>query len=109
MATTALRPAATYRPGLYDWLTTTDHKKIGILYFFNSLLLFLIGGLLALAVRSELAQPGRAIGEVLLACPKVTHVYCGHSHWPGECQIGHVRVVNVGSTYTEKRMVTLDV
>ena len=50
-----------------------------------------------------------AIGEVLLACPKVTHVYCGHSHWPGECQIGHVRVVNVGSTYTEKRMVTLDV
>ena len=41
MATTALRPAATYRTGLYDWLTTTDHKKIGILYFFNSLLLFL--------------------------------------------------------------------
>jgi cytochrome c oxidase subunit 1 len=58
MATTALRPAATYRPGVYDWLTTTDHKKIGILYFFNSLLLFLVGGLLALAVRSELAQPG---------------------------------------------------
>ncbi len=58
MATTALRPAATYRSGVYDWLTTTDHKKIGILYFFNSLLLFLIGGLLALAVRSELAQPG---------------------------------------------------
>ena len=41
MATTALRPAATYRTGLYEWLTTTDHKKIGILYFFNSLLLFL--------------------------------------------------------------------
>ncbi len=58
MATTALRPAATYRSGLYDWLTTTDHKKIGILYFFNSLLLFLVGGVLALAVRTELAQPG---------------------------------------------------
>ncbi len=58
MATTALRPAATYRSGLYDWLTTTDHKKIGIMYFWNSLLLFLIGGVLALAVRSELAQPG---------------------------------------------------
>jgi len=61
MATTALRPAATYRSGLYEWLTTTDHKKIGILYFFNSLVLFLIGGLLALAVRSELAPPGLQI------------------------------------------------
>jgi cytochrome c oxidase subunit 1 len=53
-----LRPAATYRTGLYEWLTTTDHKKIGILYTFNSLILFLIGGLFALAVRTELAQPG---------------------------------------------------
>ncbi len=58
MATTALRPAATYRSGLYEWLTTTDHKKIGILYTFNSLILFLIGGVFALAVRTELAQPG---------------------------------------------------
>jgi len=58
MATTALRPAATYRTGLYEWLTTTDHKKIGILYTFNSLILFLIGGMFALAVRTELAQPG---------------------------------------------------
>jgi cytochrome c oxidase subunit 1 len=58
MATTALRPAATYRTGLYEWLTTTDHKKIGILYTFNSLILFLIGGIFALAVRTELAQPG---------------------------------------------------
>ena len=58
MATTTLRPAATYRTGLYEWLTTTDHKKIGILYTFNSLILFLIGGIFALAVRTELAQPG---------------------------------------------------
>ena len=58
MATTALRPAATYRTGLYEWLTTTDHKKIGILYTFNSLILFLVAGIFALAVRTELAQPG---------------------------------------------------
>ena len=33
MATTTLTPAASaYRSGLYEWLTTTDHKKIGILY-----------------------------------------------------------------------------
>jgi plastocyanin len=33
MATTVLTPAAsTFRSGLYEWLTTTDHKKIGIFY-----------------------------------------------------------------------------
>ena len=59
MATTALTPAAsTYRSGLYDWITTTDHKKIGILYVINSFIFFFLAGLLALGVRSELAQPG---------------------------------------------------
>ena len=44
MATTTLTPAAsTYRSGLYDWITTTDHKKIGILYVINSFLFFFLG------------------------------------------------------------------
>jgi cytochrome c oxidase subunit 1 len=59
MATTTLTPAAsTSRNALYEWITTTDHKRIGILYILNSFLFFFIGGLLALGVRSELAQPG---------------------------------------------------
>src|SRR6266542_1766181 len=63
MATTTLAPGAyAARPGfsywLSTWLTTTDHKKIGILYLFNSFLFFFLGGLLALGVRSELAVPG---------------------------------------------------
>jgi cytochrome c oxidase subunit I len=59
MATTTLTPAASaYRSGLYEWLTTTDHKKIGILYLVNSFIFFFIGGLFALGVRTELAQPG---------------------------------------------------
>src|SRR5215510_1326437 len=59
MATTTLTPSATaYRTGLYAWLTTTDHKKIGILYVINSFVFFFIGGLLALGVRTELAAPG---------------------------------------------------
>ncbi len=59
MATTALTPAATgYRSSLYDWLTTTDHKKIGILYLVNSFLMFFIAGALAMLVRVELAAPG---------------------------------------------------
>ena len=42
MATTTLNPAApAYRSGLYAWLTTTDHKKIGIMYLVNSILFFL--------------------------------------------------------------------
>jgi cytochrome c oxidase subunit 1 len=59
MATTALTPAATsYRSGLYEWVTTTDHKKIGILYLVNSFIFFLLAGILALLVRTELATPG---------------------------------------------------
>jgi len=44
--------------GLADWLTTTDHKQIGLLYIGTSLVFFLLGGLAALALRLELAQPG---------------------------------------------------
>jgi cytochrome c oxidase subunit 1 len=59
MATTTLNPAApAVRGGLYAWLTTTDHKKIGIMYLINSILFFLAGGILALIVRLELAVPG---------------------------------------------------
>jgi cytochrome c oxidase subunit I len=43
---------------LLGWLTTTDHKKIGILYFINSLAFFVVGGILALLMRTELARPG---------------------------------------------------
>jgi cytochrome c oxidase subunit 1 len=59
VATTVLHPAApAYRSTLYEWVTTTDHKKIGIMYLLNSFLFFFLGGLLALGVRVELAQPG---------------------------------------------------
>src|SRR5688572_27467143 len=59
MATSALTPAATgYRSSLYEWVTTTDHKKIGILYLANTFLFFFLAGILALLVRTELAQPG---------------------------------------------------
>src|SRR5512141_1597267 len=59
MATTTLTPAAsTYQTGLYAWLTTTDHKKIGIMYLINSFVFFFIAGVMALLVRTELAQPG---------------------------------------------------
>jgi cytochrome c oxidase subunit 1 len=48
------------RPGnvVIDWLTTTDHKKIGYLYLATSFVFFLIGGVMALIIRAELARPG---------------------------------------------------
>jgi cytochrome c oxidase subunit I len=61
MATTTVPQALPYprtRSWIYEWLTTTDHKKIGILYITTSFLFFLIGGLFALLIRSELALPG---------------------------------------------------
>jgi cytochrome c oxidase subunit 1 len=39
------------------WLTTTDHKRIGILYISTSLFFFVVGGLLALLMRAQLATP----------------------------------------------------
>jgi cytochrome c oxidase subunit 1 len=59
LATTALPRALNgSRSRLNDWVTTTDHKKIGILYLANSFLFFFIGGVLALGVRAELTVPG---------------------------------------------------
>ena len=43
--------------GWLAWLTTTDHKKIGILYIFATFLFFILGGVEALIMRLQLAQP----------------------------------------------------
>jgi Icc-related predicted phosphoesterase len=49
------------------------------------------------------------IGQAIRTCSKVTDVYCGHSHWPMEIELpGSLRAVNVGSTYTEKRLEVFD-
>jgi cytochrome c oxidase subunit I len=45
------------RRGLGEWLTTPDHKKIGIMYMVSTFIFFLIGGLAALLVRLQLALP----------------------------------------------------
>src|SRR5712691_2055753 len=50
--------------GILEWITTTDHKKIGVLYLFTTFFFFLSGGLLALAMRTQLATPD---GKLLTA------------------------------------------
>ncbi|MFE0633105.1 cytochrome c oxidase subunit I [Streptomyces sp. NPDC058864] len=58
--TTTGRTPAPRRSGrlLVDWLTTTDHKKIGHLYLITSFGFFLAAGFMALLMRAELARPG---------------------------------------------------
>lgn len=46
---------------LVDWLTTTDHKKIGHLYLITAFGFFLVGGALAMVMRAELARPGMQV------------------------------------------------
>ena len=43
---------------VWDYITTVDHKKIGILYFISGLVFFAIGGLEALLIRLQLLKPG---------------------------------------------------
>jgi cytochrome c oxidase subunit 1 len=65
MATTATAPA--YAPttsyvgesGLWSWLTTVDHKRIGTLYLFTSLFFFLVGGVEAMMIRAQLSAPNQ--------------------------------------------------
>jgi len=62
MATTALdqrhAPAAAHgeKTGLWSWITTVDHKRIGILYGSTAFFFFLLGGLEALLIRVQLAR-----------------------------------------------------
>ncbi len=62
MTATAERPQTTIfrRPsattGLWSWITTVDHKKIGIMYGYAAFTFFIIGGVEALLLRIQLAQ-----------------------------------------------------
>jgi cytochrome c oxidase subunit 1/cytochrome c oxidase subunit I+III len=49
------------RPGLTGWLTTTDHKRIGLLYLATSLVFFAAGGVEALVMRTQLASSGEHV------------------------------------------------
>src|SRR3712207_5861180 len=49
--------------GWLAWLTTTDHKKIGILYIATAIVFMLLGGVEALIMRLQLAQPSNTLIE----------------------------------------------
>nr|MDQ6908147.1 cbb3-type cytochrome c oxidase subunit I [Chloroflexota bacterium] len=59
----SLAPPPTYAPGksagavIWDWMTTVDHKKIGVMYIFLGVIYFIVGGIEALLIRVQLATP----------------------------------------------------
>ena len=56
---------------IWDWATTVDHKKIGMMYLVAVLFMFFLGGVASLGVRLELFQPtavdatGKITGNLL--------------------------------------------
>src|SRR5918996_1424406 len=58
MATIAERLEAMWgeKPGLAAWITTVDHKRIGMKYLYTGLIFFIIGGVESLLLRAQLAQ-----------------------------------------------------
>ncbi len=64
MASTTHNPERNYlneKSGLWSWLTTQDHKRIGILYMISVLTFFFIGGMFAMLLRWELFSSGKDI------------------------------------------------
>ena len=59
-----------YRPvsptGVWGWLTTVDHKKIGVLYGVTAFIMFLTGGIEAMLIRTQLIAP-----ELKIIAPEV--------------------------------------
>jgi len=51
--------------GVVSWLTTIDHKRIGIMFLIATALALFLGGVFALLLRIELLTPGRTYIDAL--------------------------------------------
>ncbi|MGB3327535.1 MAG: cbb3-type cytochrome c oxidase subunit I, partial [Thermomicrobiales bacterium] len=56
-ARTMARPTVTTHTGLWSWITTVDHKRLGLMYGVSAFIFFLLGGLEALIIRAQLVRP----------------------------------------------------
>ncbi|MFN0098038.1 MAG: cytochrome c oxidase subunit I [Gemmatimonadaceae bacterium] len=49
--------ASAEQTGIWSWITTVDHKRIGTLYLWTALFFFIVGGLEAVLIRTQLMRP----------------------------------------------------
>jgi cytochrome c oxidase subunit 1 len=49
------------KKGIFAWILTTDHKRLGLLYFYSLTIFFLVGVVLGFLMRYELLNPGRDV------------------------------------------------
>jgi len=54
-------PLQRYQTSVLRWLVTTNHKDIGLLYISASFLFFIVGGVEALVIRLQLAEPNSRV------------------------------------------------
>src|SRR5580704_2541850 len=76
------RPAKNYlneTTGIWSWMTTVDHKRIGVMYLVAVLSAFFVGGLLALMIRLTLLTPSHKLfGKVLIDADTYNRVFTLH-------------------------------
>ena len=66
------RPAAL--TGFWSWATTVDHKKIGIMYGVAAFVFFIVGGVEALLIRTQLSEPD----STLLSADAYNQIFTMH-------------------------------
>ena len=86
--------------GMMRWITTTNHKDIGTMYLWFSFAMFLVGGCMALTIRSELFQPGLQIVRpeffnqlttlhgLIMVFGAIMPTFVGFANWMLPLQIG---------------------
>jgi cytochrome c oxidase subunit I len=76
------RPALNYlnaKKGIWSWMTTVDHKRIGVMYLVGVLSAFFLGGMFALLVRLTLLTPSHMLfGRVLMTAETYNRVFTLH-------------------------------
>jgi cytochrome c oxidase subunit 1 len=63
-----------HEKGLWSWLSTLDHKRIGVMYFITVMIFFLVGGTLAMLIRTELFS----VGPTIMTANQYTKVMTYH-------------------------------
>jgi cytochrome c oxidase subunit 1 len=51
--------------GIWSWLNTRDHKRIGLMFYGTTILALMLGGIFALALRTELLTPERTVMDAI--------------------------------------------